>query len=136
MMRNWRTFFQDGHTYFQYLQECMQVPVSCTITPRTHHFPTSVKCSFKYQTMSSSQDGGIGRYTLPPCTTQRRITTNLKTKINQNSQKIELHESPITKDVRNIHPDWQERQKWTAGMERMHSKEVADRPGGPTVTCR
>ena len=28
---------------------------------------------------TSGQDGGIGRYTLPPCTTKRR-TTNLKTK--------------------------------------------------------
>ena len=26
------------------------------------------------------QDGGIGRYTVPPCTTKRRTTTNLKSK--------------------------------------------------------
>ena len=29
---------------------------------------------------TSSQDGGIGRYALLPCTTKRRTTTNLKTK--------------------------------------------------------
>ena len=33
---------------------------------------------------SSSQDGGIGRNTSLPPTTKRRITTNLKTKNNQN----------------------------------------------------
>ena len=29
---------------------------------------------------TASQDGGIGRHTVPPCTTKRRTTTNLKTK--------------------------------------------------------
>ena len=38
-------------------------------------------------------DGGIGRYALLPHTTKRR-TTNLKTKNNQNCQKIELYGSP------------------------------------------
>ena len=33
----------------------------------------------------------LGRYTLPPCTTKRRTTTNLKTTPNQNCQKIELY---------------------------------------------
>ena len=33
---------------------------------------------------TSSQDGGIGRYTIPPHLTKRRTTTNLKTKNNQN----------------------------------------------------
>ena len=30
--------------------------------------------------MPSSQDGGVGRHTVPPHTTKRRTTTNLKTK--------------------------------------------------------
>ena len=30
---------------------------------------------------TSGQDGGEGRYILPPCPTKRRTTTNLKTKI-------------------------------------------------------
>ena len=40
--------------------------------------------------MISSQDGGIGRYTVPPRTT-KISTTNLKTKTNQKCQKIELY---------------------------------------------
>ena len=51
---------------------------------------------------TSGQDGGIGRYTLPPTTTKRR-TTNLKTKNNQNCQKIELYESPTTKELKKKH---------------------------------
>ena len=53
---------------------------------------------------TSSQDGGVGRYTVPPHTT-KRTTKNLKTKINQNCQKIELYGSPTTKELRNIHLD-------------------------------
>ena len=49
--------------------------------------------------MTSGQGGGIGRYTLPPRTTKRRTTTNLKTKNNQNYQKIELYGSPTTKEL-------------------------------------
>ena len=48
---------------------------------------------------TSSQDGGIGRYTLSPHTTKRR-TTNLKTKSNQNCQKIELYGSLTTKELK------------------------------------
>ena len=35
-----------------------------------------------------------------PRTTKRRTTTNLKTKNNQNCQKIELYGSPTTKDLK------------------------------------
>ena len=52
---------------------------------------------------TSSQDGGIGRYTLPPHTTKRRTTTNLKTKYNQNWQKIKLYGSLTTKEFRKKH---------------------------------
>ena len=48
---------------------------------------------------TSSQDGGIGRYTLPPHTT-KRTTTNLKTQNNHNCQKIELYGSLTTKEFR------------------------------------
>ena len=54
-----------------------------------------------YQT--SSQDGSIGRYTLPPGTTKRRTTTNLKTKNYQNCQKIELYGSLTTKELKKKH---------------------------------
>ena len=55
----------------------------------------------KYYT-TSDQDAGTSRYTLPPRTTKRR-TTNLKIKNNQNCQKIELHGSPKTKELRKKH---------------------------------
>ena len=51
----------------------------------------------KFKIGTSSQDGGIGRYTQPPCTTKR--TTNLKTKNNQNCQKIKLYGSPTSKEL-------------------------------------
>ena len=52
------------------------------------------------ETVTSSQDGGIGRYTLPPRTTKRRKTRNLKTKNNQNCQKIKLYGSPTTNELK------------------------------------
>ena len=53
--------------------------------------------------MTSGQDGGIGRDTVPPCATKRRTTTNLKTKTNQNCQKTEWHGSPTTKEIKKKH---------------------------------
>ena len=50
--------------------------------------------------LTSGQDGGIGRCTLPPCTSKRRKTTNLKTKNNQNCQKIELCGTPTSKELK------------------------------------
>ena len=52
---------------------------------------------------ASGQDGGIGRYIVPPCTTKRRTTTNLKTKNNQNCQRTELYGSPTTKELKEKH---------------------------------
>ena len=49
---------------------------------------------------TSGQDGVIGRYTLPPRTTKRRTTTNLKPRNNQNCQKIEMYGSPTTKELK------------------------------------
>ena len=41
---------------------------------------------------------------MPPCTTKRRTTTNLKTKKNnQNYKKIELYGSPTTKELKTKH---------------------------------
>ena len=73
---------------------------------------------------TSGQDGGIGRYTLPPCTTKRRIKTNLKTKNNQNCQKIELYGSLTTKELKRKHSS-----KLVGGVQRIHSKVAAGRPG-------
>ena len=53
--------------------------------PRAHHSLTDfISLNLKSQKRGTSgQHGGIGRYTLPPCTIKRRTTTNLKTKNNQ-----------------------------------------------------
>ena len=51
---------------------------------------------------TSGQDGGIGKYTLPPHT-NKRTTTNLKTKTNQNYQKTKLYGSPTTKEIKKKH---------------------------------
>ena len=47
-----------------------------------------VKTTEKELNESSGQDGSIGRNTTLPHTTKRIITTNFKTKNNQNCQKI------------------------------------------------
>ena len=52
---------------------------------------------------TSTLDGGVGRYTLPPYTTKRKTTTNIKTKHNQSCQKIELYGSPTTKELKKKH---------------------------------
>ena len=51
----------------------------------------------------ADQDGAVDRYTLPPPTTKRRTTANLKTKNNQNSQKIKLYGSTTTKELKKKH---------------------------------
>ena len=51
----------------------------------------------------SGKDGNVGRYISLPHTTKRRITTNLKTKNNQNCQRIELYGSLTTKELQTKH---------------------------------
>ena len=58
---------------------------------------------FKILLLTSGQDGGVGRYTLSSHTTKRRTTANLKTKNNQNCQKIELNGSLIMKELKKKH---------------------------------
>ena len=53
--------------------------------------------------LTSGQDGGIDRYTLPSFTTKRKITTNLKTSNNQNCQKIKLYGGLTTKELKKKH---------------------------------
>ena len=52
---------------------------------------------------TSGQDGGIGRYILLPCTTERRTTANLETKNNRYCQKIEMCGSATTKELKKKH---------------------------------
>ena len=49
---------------------------------------------------SSGQDGGVGRNPLPPRTTKRRVTTNLKSVNNQKCQEIKLHGTSTTKELK------------------------------------
>ena len=58
---------------------------------------------FKTGGITSCHIGGIGRLILPPHKTIRRITTNLKTKNNQDCHKIKLYESPTTKGLKKKH---------------------------------
>ena len=51
----------------------------------------------------SGQEGDVSSCTLPPRTTKRRTTKILKTKNNQNCQKIELYGSLTTKELKNKH---------------------------------
>ena len=69
--------------------------------------------------------------------TTKRTTTNLKTKNNQNCQKIELYGSPTTKKLKKKHSS-----RLVGGAEKTRNM-VADQegevvtggPGSPTVTC-
>ena len=82
---------------------------------------------------------------MPPYITKRRTTTNLKTKSNQNWQKINLYGSPTTKELKKKHSFRQvggaEMSSWA---ERTHGKVAAGGPckglacrlGGPTFKCR
>ena len=79
----------------------------------------------KHYDYGSSQDGGVDRYALLPRTTKRRITTNLKTKRNQNCQKIKLYGNLITKELKKKHPFRLVGGAETAGAERAQDKAVA-----------
>ena len=83
---------------------------------------------------------------MPPCTTKRRTTTNLKTKNKQNCQEIKLYGSLTTKKLKKKHSfrlvggaemgrwggeDLQQGCGWRTGM----GEAAAGRSGGPTFTC-
>ena len=60
---------------------------------------------------------------MPPCTTKRRTTKNLKTK-NQNCQKIELYGSPTTKELKTGRRggDGQQGQRGLAARQRLEGR--------------
>ena len=76
--------------------------------------------------MSSSQDGGIGRNPSLPCTTKRRKTTNLKSINNQKCQKIKLHGTLTTTELKKQSNRITRLVRWQ--MERNRGK-AADRTG-------
>ena len=62
--------------------------------------------------------------------TQPKKDNNQLKKNTQHCQKIELNKIPTTKVLkRNIHPDWCEGQRQTAGAEMTCDKAAASRPG-------
>ena len=63
---------------------------------------------------------------MPPRTNKRRTTTNLKTKNNQNCQKIELYGSLTTKELKKKHPSRVvgRVERGSQGGEDAHSKAV------------
>ena len=67
---------------------------------------------------------------MPPLTTKRRTRTNLKTKSNQNCQKIEVYGSLTTKEFKKKHSSrlvgGAEIGSWE---EKTHSKAAAGGPG-------
>ena len=67
--------------------------------PHQRHFARPEQRKLVWSRETFGQDGGVGRYTLPPRTTKRR-TTNLITKNNQSCQKIKLYGSPTTKKLK------------------------------------
>ena len=68
----------------------------------------------------------IGKYTVPPRTIKRRKTTNLKTKNNQNWQKIELYGSLTTKELKKKHSSRPVGgEEMGSRVERTHSKAAA-----------
>ena len=93
------------------------------------------------------QDKGIGRHTLPPCTAKRRMTTtNLKTKNNQNCQKIKLYGSLTNKELKKKHSlrpiegrrwaDRAERTHWKGGSSwRTRASEVAAGRADEVAAC-
>ena len=98
----------------------------------------------KFKLATSDQDGGIGRYTLPPSTT-KRTTINLKTKNNQNFQKNQtvwksnhhaVKEEIFIQAVRRCRDGqlgWERIPGKVAGGP--GGKVAAGRPGGPTFAC-
>ena len=86
----------------------------------------------------------MGRHIVPPHTMNRRTTTNLKTKNNQNCQKIELYGCPTTKELKKKHSSRLVGGEDTGSQaERTGSEAAAGGPdeaaagraGGPTFSC-
>ena len=69
---------------------------------------------------SSGQDGGVGRNPSLPRTTKRRITSNLKSINNQKHQKIKLHGTPTTRELKKTS---------TSPVRLRQSGKAADREG-------
>ena len=67
---------------------------------------------------------------MPPHTTKRKITTNLKTKNNQNCQKIKLYRSPTTNELKKKHSSG------LVGRTEMSSRSRVDTQQGGSFQTR
>ena len=68
--------------------------------------------------------------------TQRRTRTNLKTKNNQNCQKIKLYGSLTNKELKKKHSLRPiEGRRWADRAERTQGKAIAGGPGGSRFVC-
>ena len=98
--------------------------------------------------MNSSQEEGVGRNASLPCTTKRRITTNLTTQNKQNCQKIKLHGTLTKKELKKYSPrplgeaetgSWAERNcskaKDGMGQVGLADKETTDSKPLPVKSC-
>ena len=86
----------------------------------------------KNKYLGSSQDGGVGRNPLLPHTTKRRITTNLKTINNQKCQRIKLHGTLTTKELKKHSPrqlGGTETGSWVGGEEAWHGRGLHGQGG-------
>ena len=71
---------------------------------------------------SSGEDGGVGRNVSLLHTTKRRTTTNLNIRNNQNCQKIKLHGTLTTKELKKHLSTLVGGAETDNCVERMHSK--------------
>ena len=55
------------------------------------------------QLLTSGQDGGIGKCSLPPSTTTANLQLNYRTNVTHNCQKIELYGCLTTKELKKPH---------------------------------
>ena len=83
-----------------------------------------------FKCWSSGQDGSVDRNPSLPCTTKTRITTNLKTINNPKWQKIKLHGTPTTKELKKkLTRTRPVRQQTTQLPTQKNSSEAADLRG-------
>ena len=87
---------------------------------------TQSKDKFPSLRIKYHEDVGVGRYALLPHTTKGKITTNLKSKNNQNCQEIELYGSPTTKEIKKKHSSSQVGGVETENLGREDTQQGSD----------
>ena len=83
------------------------------------------------QKKTSGQDGGVGRHTVPPRTTKRRTTTDLKTKKPEPTQNQTVWKS----DNQRVKEAFIQTGR-KGGDGQLGGEDSAGGLGSPTFTCR